>query len=94
MLVKAHEHYCVCCCTHVYTALSRNKETEDSLEFSLSEGDDARTEQALQEAFDHATGQQNQQQQGDQDQGMSLPQDSLLGLHSSGKVTVDMAWQL
>ena len=72
---------------YVAIALSRNKETEDNPEFSLSEGDDVRTEQALQEAFDQATGQQNQQQQVDQDQGMSLLQDSLLGLHSSGKTT-------
>ena len=74
-------------CVAIPVALSRNKETEDNPEFSLSEGDEVKTEQALQEAFDQATGQQNQQQQVDQEQGMSLPQDSLLGLHSSGKET-------
>ena len=64
------------------TALSRNK--EDSPEFSLSEGgDEARTEQALQEAFDQATGQQNQQ--ADDHAGLSLLQDSVLGMQPNGK---------
>ena len=63
-------------------ALSRSK--EDSPEFSLSDGvDEARTEQALQEAFDQATGQQSQRT-GDI-AGMSLLQDSALGMHPSGK---------
>ena len=76
---------CVLQCSNFYaTVLSRNK--EDSPEFSLSEGvDEARTEQALQEAFDQATGQQNQQTGGEQGPGMSLLQDSVLGMQPNGK---------
>ena len=74
-------------CKIFATVLSRNK--EESPEFSLSEGgDEARTEQALQEAFDQATGQQNQQTGGGQGPGMSLLQDSVLGMQPNGKYRI------
>ena len=74
-------------CKIFATVLSRNK--EDNPEFSLSEGgDEARTEQALQEAFDQATGQQNQQTGGGQGPGMSLLQDSVLGMQPNGKYRI------
>ena len=66
-----------------FPALSRTK--EDTPEFSLSEGDDIRTEQALQEAFDQETG---RQQQGDP--GTSPLQDSVLGLQPNGESDCDL----